>query len=161
MNWSWRNTLIGTAVVGTTAAITTYFMGLKRTIVQLESFASINIFKLNLKGVTVRVDVQLKNPTRTKFKIKYPFVKLIYKDTTVGTSQVVNQDIEIPAYGEAVAEKIMIQIPVRSIFSVVFGMVKSLLQGETIKITSVTISTIDLGWKKLPYEKTEQLTLKK
>ena len=156
-----KKIFIGSAIGGGLIAGATYLFRLKRTSVELESFASVNIFKIDLTGLTLRVDVQLKNPTRTKFKIKYPFVKLIYKDTTIGSSQVVNKDITIPAYGEAVAEKIMIQIPVRSIFSVVMGLVKSLLQGESVKVISKTISTIDLGWKKLPYEKTEELILKK
>lgn len=158
---NFRKILFGGAIGGGLIAGAAYLFRLNRTSAQLESYASVNIFKLDLKGLVLRIDVQLKNPTRTKFKIKYPFIKLIYKDTTIGTSQVVNKDIEIPAYGEAVAEKIMVTIPVKSIFSVVFGMVKSLLQGESIKITSVTITTIDLGWKKLPYEKTEELTIKK
>jgi hypothetical protein len=156
-----KKLFIGSAIGGGLIAGVSYFFGLKRTSAELETFVTVNVFKIDLKGVALRVDVQLKNPTKTKFKIKYPFVKMIYKDTTVGSSQVVNRDIEIPGFGEAVADKIMIQIPVKSIFSVVMGLVKSLLQGDSVKITTKTITTIDLGWKKLPYEKTEEVTVKK
>ncbi len=156
-----KKLIVRSAIGGGIIAGATYLFRLKRTSVELESVVTVNIFKLNLSGLVLRVDVQLKNPTATKFKIKFPFVKIIYKDATVGSSQVVDKDIEIPGYGEAVAEKIMITIPPRNIFSVSAGMIKSLLAGESIKLTTKTISTIDLGWKKLPYEKTEEATLKK
>ncbi|MBI4945309.1 MAG: hypothetical protein HY840_02775 [Bacteroidetes bacterium] len=157
---SLKKILVGSAIGGGIIAGVTYFFRLKRTSVELESYAKVNIFKLDLSGLVLQVDVQLKNPTRTKFKIKFPFIKLIYKDATIGSSQVVDKDITIPAYGEAVAEKIMITIPPRNIFSVSAGLIKSLLAGEQVKLNSKTISTIDLGWKKLPYEKTEEVTLK-
>jgi hypothetical protein len=157
---SLKKILVGSAIGGGIIAGVTYLFRLKRTSVELESYAKVNIFKLDLSGLVLQVDVQLKNPTRTKFKIKFPFIKLIYKDATIGSSQVVDKDITIPAYGEAVAEKIMITIPPRNIFSVSAGLIKSLLAGEQVKLNSKTISTIDLGWKKLPYEKTEEVTLK-
>ena len=156
-----KKILVGSAIGGGIIAGATYLFRLKRTSVELESFAKVNIFKIDLSGLVLQVDVQLKNPTRTKFKIKFPFVKLIYKDATVGTSQVVDKDITIPSYGEAVAEKIMITIPPRSIFSVSAGLLKSLLAGEEVKMNSRTITTIDLGIKKLPYEKIEEIILKK
>ena len=156
-----KKILVGSAIGGGIIAGATYLFRLKRTSVELESFAKVNIFKIDLSGLVLQVDVQLKNPTRTKFKIKFPFVKLIYKDATVGTSQVVDKDITIPSYGEAVAEKIMITIPPRSIFSVSAGLLKSLLAGEEVKLNSRTITTIDLGIKKLPYEKIEEIILKK
>lgn len=156
-----KKIIMGSAIGGGIIAGVAYLFRLKRTSVELESVVTVNIFKLDLSGLVLRVDVQLKNPTATKFKIKFPYIKLIYKDATVGSSQVVDKDIAIPAYGEAVAEKIMITIPPRNIFSVSAGMIKSLLAGESIKLNTKTISTIDLGWKKLPYEKTEEVTLKK
>ena len=158
---NFRKILIGVGIGTGAIAAWNYFSGLRRTSAELESITHINIHKLYEKGLVVRVDVQLKNPTKTKLKIKFPFVKLIYKDVTVGSSQVIDKDIEIPQYGEAVAEKIMIEIPFGNIFSVGAGLLTSLLKGETVKLKSKTISTIDLGWKKIPYEKIEELILKK
>jgi hypothetical protein len=158
---NFRKLLIGVGIGTGAIAAWNYFSGLRRTSAELESITHINIHKLYEKGLVVRVDVQLKNPTKTKLKIKFPFVKLLYKDVTVGSSQVIDKDIEIPSFGEAVAEKIMIEIPLGNIFSVGGRMITSLLKGETIKLKSKTISTIDLGWKKIPYEKIEELILKK
>lgn len=156
-----KKIIVGSAIGGGIIAGVTYLFRLKRTSVELESSVKVNIFKLGLEGLVLRVDVQLKNPTKTKFKIKFPFIKLIYKDATVGSSQVVDKDITIPEFGEAVAEKIMITIPPRNIFSLSAGLIKSLVAGESVKLHAKTVSTIDLGWKKLPYEQTEEIILKK
>ena len=157
---SLKKILVGSAIGGGIIAGVTYFLRLQKTNVELETFAKVNIFKLDLSGLVLQVDVQLKNPTRTKFTIKFPFIKLIYKDATVGSSQVVDKDITVPAYGEAVAEKIMITIPPRNIFSVSAGLLKSLLAGESVVLNVKTISSVDFGWKKFPYEKTEDINLK-
>jgi len=156
-----KKILIGIGVGTGAIAAWNYFSGLRKTSAELESITHINIHKLDLKGLVIRVDVQLKNPSKNKLKIKFPFVKLIYKEVTVGSSQVVDKDIHLEKFSEAVAEKIMIEIPVRSVFSVSAGIIKSLLNGETIKMNSKTTTTIDLGWKKIPYEKTEEIILKK
>ena len=36
-----------------------------------------------------------------------------------------------------------------------------LTKGEAVKMNTQTLTSIDLGWKKIPYEKTEEITLKK
>ncbi|MCA6437396.1 MAG: hypothetical protein IM600_03695 [Bacteroidetes bacterium] len=146
---------IGAGVVG----LVTYVSRLNRAQTQLESVTTAKIHSLKLDGLTIRVDVQLKNPSRSSFNIKFPFVKLVYKDKVVGTSQVIDKNIKIPAYGEANIESIMIKIPVTSIFSIGAGLVKLLLQKVAVVISVKTISTIDLGWKKLPYEKSDDMTL--
>ncbi len=146
---------IGAGVVG----LITYVTRLKRANAQLESITTAKIHSLKLDGLTIRVDVELKNPSRSSFNIKFPFVKLIYKDKVIGTSQVIDKDIKIPSNGEARIEAIMIKIPVTSIFSIGAGLIKLLVQKQAAVISVKTISTIDLGWKKLPYEKSDHMTL--
>jgi hypothetical protein len=146
---------IGAGVVG----LITYVTRLKRANAQLESIATAKIHSLKLDGLTIRVDVELKNPSRSSFNIKFPFVKILYKDKVVGTSQVIDKDIKIPAYGEANIEAIMIKIPMTNIFSIGAGLIKLLIKKEAAVVSVKTISTIDLGWKKLPYEKSDDMTL--
>ena len=146
---------IGAGVVG----LITYVSRLNRAQAQLETVTIAKIHSLKLDGLTIRVDVQLKNPSRSSFNIKFPFVKIVYKDKVIGTSQVIDKNITIPAYGEANIESIMIKIPVTSMFSIGAGLIKLLVQKEEVIISVKTISTIDLGWKKLPYEKSDYMTL--
>ena len=146
---------IGASVVG----LITYVTRLKRANAQLESITTAKIHSLKLDGLTIRVDVELKNPSRSSFNIKFPFVKLMYKDKVIGTSQVIDKDIKIPSNGEANIEGIMIKIPATSIFSIGAGLIRLLVQKQAAVISVKTISTIDLGWKKLPYEKSDDMTL--
>lgn len=156
-----KKILIGAGIGGGLIAGATYLLRLKRTSAELETVPSVMVHKIDLKGITLRVDVKLKNPTKTELKIKFPFVKLIYKDSTIGSSEVINKDITIPSFGEAMASNIMIQVPLFGIFSLGSGLIKAYQSGESVKMNVKTGSTIDLGVKTIPYEKTEEITIKK
>lgn len=155
-----KKILVGLGITGGLVAGFSYLMRLRRTSSELESETTVNVQKLDLTGLTLRVDSLLKNPTKTALKMKFPYVKLIYKDATLASSQVVDKDIEVPAFGEAHIEKIMIQIPIMGLFSLGGDFLQSLKSGNPVKLQAKTITTIDLGWKKLPYEKTDEINLK-
>ena len=155
-----KQILIGTAVGGAVIAGYTYLTRLGRTSAQLQTVSRVSVFKIDLKGLTLQVDVNIKNPSQVGFKIKFPFVKLGYKGQTIGTSQSVNQDITVPAYGEAVASKIMIVIPILGLFSIGGGLITAVQSGGSVSVDVTTITTIDLGIKKLPYQKTETVLIK-
>ena len=91
--------------------------------------------------------------------IKFPFIKLVYKGTTVGSSQVVDKDIQIPAFGEAIIEKMMVKVPLMNIFSLSGGLIKAIQNKEAVKLDVKTLTNIDLGWKKVPYTKADTITL--
>ncbi len=157
----WKKVLIGLGLGTGAFAAYSYIMKLLRAAQQMQSVASVMIHSIDLtKGMTIRVDVRLKNPNDVAFKIKFPFVKILYKGAVIGTSQVINIDKPLPAFGEAVFEMIMINIPLLGLASTVIGVASSLLKGEAIQVSCTTISTIDIGWKQIPYEKTEDVILK-
>jgi hypothetical protein len=153
--------IAGTIVGGAAIAGTVYVVRLSRTGANLETVPMVHVYKLDLTGLTLQVDVQLKNPTRTALNIKFPFVKLVYKGTTVGSSQAVDKDIAIPAFGEAVINRILIRIPLLSLFSVSGGLIKAVKNQEQANIDVVTSTTIDLGIQKIPFSKTVTVTLSK
>lgn len=156
---NWKKIMVGTGIGAGIIGAIAYFSRLNRTNAELETLATAKLHSLKLDGLTIRIDVQIKNPTSSSFKIKFPFVKLVYKDKTIGSSQVVNKDITIPEYGEAKVEAIMIKIPVTGLFSLGDGLFNSLSQNKAVTIAVKTITTIDLGWKQVPYEKTDNSTL--
>ena len=149
--------LIGAGVVVTGG----YLLKMSRTSANLETEIKAKIHKLDLLGLTVRVDAKIKNPSEGSLKIKYPFVKLSLKGDTVGSSQVVNQDITIPSFGEVNIEAIMIHIPLLSLVSVAIDIVKSLKNGEGIKFGIKVITTIYTMFSSFPYEFEEEQMLKK
>lgn len=138
-----------------------YYLKMKRTEAELEIVPEARIQSVTWDGITIRLDLLLKNPTKGSFSIKFPFVKLTYKNTLVGSSTVMNKDIKIPAYGEAKIEKLLVNIPVLSIFSVSSSILKAIQNKEPLKITATLITTIDLGITRIPYEESHEVTLKK
>lgn len=157
---NWKKIILGTTIGAGVISLIAYASKLKRTSTELESVATANIHSLKLDGLTIRIDVQLKNPTSSSLKIKFPFVKVLYKNQVIGTSKVVNQDIKIPSHGEAKISGILINIPVTGLLKLGGGMYNLITKKQAAPIFVKTITTIDLGWKKIPYEKTDNNTLK-
>jgi hypothetical protein len=157
---TWGKIFLGTTLVAGIGGAVAYALRLKRTGTQLESVAAAKIHSIKLDGLTIRIDVQLKNPSSTSLKIKFPFVKILFQDKVIGTSKVINKDITIPAYGEAKIDGIMITVPLTGLASIGGGLYNLLVKKQPAKIFVKTITTIDLGWQKFPYEKTDDNTLK-
>jgi hypothetical protein len=159
---SLANKILATTIVGGgLIAGYSYYLKMQRTQAELEVIPDAKLHQVNWDGITIRIDLLMKNPTKGSFSIKFPFVKLTYKDNVVGSSQVVNRDIKIPAFGEARIEKILVNIPILSIFSVSSSILKAVQKKEPLTIKATLITTIDLGIVKIPFEETHEVTLKK
>jgi hypothetical protein len=154
--------ILTTSVLGIGAfAGWTYVKNLKKAQAELEVVPKASINQLSWDGLTIRLDVLLKNPTKGSFSIKFPFVKLLYKDTTIGSSTAIDKEIKIPAYGQAMIDKILVQIPMTNVFSIAFTLVKTLISGGEATLTIRTMTTVNLGIIKLPYESKQDVTIKK
>lgn len=155
----------GKAIVGTVlgaglAAGIFYLTKIKRAGAHLQVIPHAFIHQLSLDGLTIRVDAMLKNPNGVGFHIKYPYIEVSHKDVLAGSSQVVNKDIKIPAYGQVLIKGMMVKIPVLSFFSVMYDVAKSLLNKGAIVFNVAVITTIDLGLTKIPFEHKQDFTLK-
>lgn len=153
--------LAGTVLGAGVVAGYGYFKRLRKTKAELEIQPKAMLHSINWNGIIIRVDVLMKNPTQGSFAIKFPFVKISYKDSTIGSSQAVNKDITIPPHGQVQIDKIMVEIPVNGVFSLVYGLVKALYNKETVHLTVKTMTTVDIGIAKLPYEETKEVIIKK
>ena len=150
-----------TLVGGGLIAGYSYYLKMKKTQAELEVIPNASVHEINWNGLTIRIDLLLKNPTKGSFSIKFPFVKLIYKGTTVGSSEVMDKEIKIPAFGQVKIDKILVQIPIMSIFTVSTSILKAIQSGEQVAITATLMTTIDLGFTKLPFEESHEVILKK
>ena len=120
---------------------------LKNAAPELDVVPSIQLHKIDGKGITVRMDVNLKNPTPADFKMKYPYIRLSYKDNIIGTSQSVNKDIGMPAFGEANIQQIMMTIPLLSLLSMGGGLLEAIQNNSGVKMNVTIITHIDPLWK--------------
>jgi hypothetical protein len=156
----WKKVALGTGTVVLIGGAG-YLMSLHRTGAELEIINNAKLHKIDVSGVYVRIDSILKNPTKGSFSIKFPFVKLLYQENTIGTSQVINKDIQLPAFGEAKIDNIMVHITFMGLLSTGFKIFKALKEGLGVAMQVKIITTIDLGWRHLPYESVSDITIKK
>ncbi len=120
---------------------------LKKLSDRLETNPSAKIHKLDFTGLTIRIDVKLKNPTNNGFKMKYPFIQVAYNGKSIGSSQVSGEVLSIPPNGEYQIKAILLNFPLIGMLSLVSGLFKSLQSGEAVKIKVATTSTIDPLWE--------------
>ena len=153
--------LTGTVLGAGAIAGWSYVKNLKKAQAELQIVPKVSLNQLSWDGLTIKIDVLLKNPTKGSFSIKFPFVKLLYKDTVIGSSTPVDKEMMIPAFGQVMIDKIMVQIPMEGVFSVAFTLVKALISGVPETLTVRTLTTINLGIIKLPYETKQEITIKK
>ena len=59
-----------------------------------------NVHKVSLAGIEFKATVTLQNPNPIALKIQYPFVNILYKGASLGTSALKNEVINIPKFGE-------------------------------------------------------------
>jgi hypothetical protein len=151
----------GAVIVGGAIASGSYFYNMRRASVQLEVIPKAYLHSLSWTTLVIRVDALLKNPTRASFKVKFPYIRITYGDSLIGSSQVINKDIQVPAYGQVVIDSMMVEVPVMSIVSSVYGIVKALYNKESVKMKAEVITTIDLLWSRIPYSSNTDIVLKK
>jgi hypothetical protein len=157
------------------------FNELKKLSDRLQAIPTAKIHKMDLSGLTIRIDVTLKNPTDRGFKMKYPFITVMHQDSTLGSSQAVDTVISIPPNGQAVISNILLNFPLFGLFSILGTLIKSLQSGQGVKLNILTSTTVDPLWKidaqtgqwkslrdfgidklrAIPYEKSQEVTLKK
>jgi len=148
MNWKaiGIGTGIGSLIVGGIIFLPK-LIRLSKAAPNLDVIPFVKIHKLGLDGITIRLDVNMKNPTMVDFKMKFPYVKLAYNGIIIGSSQSVNKDIGLSALGEANISAIMVNIPVLSVLTGGMALLKALQSGEVINLDVISTTHIDPYWK--------------
>jgi hypothetical protein len=123
------------------------FNELKKLSDQLVVIPSAKIHKIDFTGLTIRIDVKLKNPTDNGFKMKYPFIQIGYNGKVIGSSQASAQVLSIPPNDEFQVDAIMLNFPLIGMLSLIAGLFKSLRSEQAVKIKVATTTKIDPLWK--------------
>lgn len=77
-----------------------YLSRLQRASTNITSRIRVNIHKVNLTGIELKAQVTLQNPNPVSLRIQHPFVKILFKDTLLGTSAVENRIIDVEENSE-------------------------------------------------------------
>lgn len=133
-----------------------YILSLKRLSEELETVTTVNVHNLTLTGIRLRVDIILKNPTGATLKVKYPFVRMMYKDTVFASSESKDRDFEVPKFGELQIDPIYVDLSFITLGMQVPELLKEYRKSGKLAITVKTVTTIN---NKVPYIKTDNLNL--
>lgn len=155
-----KHIVIGTAVSAGLVWAVSSLLSKKKVGDKLDTKTSILLHSLDLKGLTVRIDVTLVNPTEGTLTIKQPYIKVIFKNKDIGTTQLENKKVVIPAYEPKQLEPIYLTIPATGLFSLGDGLLKLLLKKQTVDITIKIMTSIYIAGGFKSYEKTEVMKLK-
>ena len=150
-----KHILVGLGIAGAVGGIA-YLLSLKRLSDELEIVTGASISKVTLTGLVLKVNVTLKNPTGGSVMVKQPFVKMIYADKTIASSQVKDANIEIPKFSEVNLDPIKIKLGFLSLATTVPALVKEYRETGKLNVIVHTVTTIN---DSLPYTKTDNITL--
>lgn len=148
-------------LIGAGAVVAAYFGGsyllkLNRLSHELESETKVSIHNVGLAGIELSINVKLKNPSGGSIRVKHPFVKMVYGNKTVASSQVKDTNITVPKFSEVNLEPIRIQLGFLSLATTVPALMKEYRETGKLTLVVYTITTIN---DSLPYTKTDNITL--
>src|SRR5678815_988994 len=83
--------LTGTVLGAGAIAGWSYVKNLKKAQAELQIVPKVSLSQLSWDGLTIKIDVLLKNPTKGSFGVKFPFVTLLYKDCLLYTSDAADE----------------------------------------------------------------------
>jgi hypothetical protein len=153
--------VLGTLAAAGGVAAYSYITQMKKMQQNLHYIPTVNIQGITWNGITLRVNILLKNPSQGRLSIQYPFVKLDYKGTVIGSSQAVPRKIRIPPNGEVIIDNIIIVIPVTGLFSVTAEILKNLLAKKPVELTLTVMTDITAGWIAVPYQDKKTISIRK
>jgi hypothetical protein len=153
--------IIGTTIGAGILLALKYLSGLKKTGDKLDTVTTVHLQPIKPNGLsfTLRIDVLLKNPTEGTLTIKQPYVKVLYGTKEIGTSQIVNKEIEIPAYSPKALDPIFLTVPASGLLTLGDGLFKVLIKKQPAQITTLTMTSIKVGGSFNEYTKTDVTTL--
>lgn len=77
-----------------------YLLRLNKASNTIVTRTSLQVNKVSLSGIELKAGVRLQNPNPINLSIQYPFVNLTHKGASLGSSQVKDETIQLPANGE-------------------------------------------------------------
>ncbi len=117
------------------------------------------IHSLDFSQITFAIDTQIKNPSDTSLKVQYPFIKILYKDSLIASSQIVNQTLTIAPLSQTNLNNIKIPVSYFKLSGVGSELIQKLQTKKTNITLQVEISTyVYTSGTKLPFTSKQDIT---
>jgi len=118
------------------------------------------IFKIDISKLTIAIDAIIKNPSHTEVTIQYPFIKVLYGDKVLASSDLKNQTIKILPYAQTTISNIQIPMSYLDMGSLAPEILKR-IKDKTHKINlQIGIETqVSFAGGNIPYSSTQDVTI--
>lgn len=136
-----------------------YLLRLYNASKNIEILPNIILESVDIEYAHFSVDTVIKNPTKSSFKVKFPFVKVYYKDSLLGTSRVHNKWIDIPAFAETPIKKLKINFPLADSISITSDIIAARNGGKSVSLVVETLTYIKIAFFSFPFKSTETINL--
>lgn len=119
----------------------------------LEFIYNVRLHSIDWKKITVAIDTRIKNPMNGGIRIGFPFLRVRYGESTIASSQSVNERVKIPANGELALRPIMLEIPLLSLIGPAADLIKYFTKKiNEISVTVEAITEVDAGLFSIPIQ---------
>ena len=119
----------------------------------------LKVSNLSLKGITLTIDVVLKNPTGSSMKIQYPFLSVKLGDTLLASSVMKEDWIEIKPYSLTEIKDINFNLSILDELSIASNLLVPLTTGQPATIKAVTQTRVKFLFFHIPFTTEEDLVL--
>lgn len=154
-----KNILIGTGIGAGLIWLANKLLAKKKVGDKLDTDIQVMVHAIDLKGLTLRMDVTLINPTEGTLTIKQPYIKLLYNQKDIGATGLANKKIIIPAYSPKKLDPIYLTIPAMGLFNLGTGLWSVLFKKQAAQITAKISTSIYLAGGFRNYETTQVINI--
>jgi len=146
----------GTVALGAGTAAVIYVGRLNTFQKRLEILTDFNVHKVDLSGITLRVDVAFQNPSKGTVKIKFPTVRLYNGNSLLGYSAVVNKDFTIDSYGETKLDPLFIELKTLTLLTEAPSLLANVRKTGILSVSGKILTTLN---GRIPYEIVKPVSL--
>ena len=119
----------------------------------------LRVSSLSLKGVTLTIDVVMKNPTAGSLKLKYPFLTVMLGNTLLATSEMQNAWIDIKPYSVTEVNNITFNISTLQELGILASLLVPLTTGQPVTLRAITQTSVRFLFLHFPFTSEEDLVL--
>ena len=135
-----------------------YLSRLQKTGSTITSRVRLQIHKITLTGMELKAIVQLQNPNPISLRIQHPFVKVLYGDKMLGSSEIENKVLDVDANSQQTFELLIVSAGWLTLIQILgTTVVKDIREGKPIQLPLETIITTRVNG--LPYEQRETINI--
>ncbi len=135
-----------------------YLLRLNRASDTLVTRTTLKVNKVGLSGLELKAKVRLQNPNPISLSILFPFVNVTHNRTSIGSSKVKNETLQLPANGEKTFELTIQSVGWLSLIQTLgTGIVQQIRSGQKVVLNLLT--TVSSRVNGVPFEKKDSIQL--